>query len=534
MRRLRTGAEQNRSGRLVGGAAVLAVGSIAAKIIGAFYRIPLTNILGAEGMGIYQLVFPVYALFMTLSTAGIPTALSRIVAEHRARGEGAKKYLAAALFTLVSLSALAGILVTALSHLLAAWQGNPAAAGGYAAVAPAVFFVGIVAGLRGWFQGEMYMLPTAISNVVEQAVKLGVGVGLAAALSPRGVNAAVSGALLGVTVSEFAAAAYLAVTYFVRSRKKKEPKEELRLNAGERRAMFRTAAPIALLGFILPLGAFFDSMIVVNALKWGGADTSAATAMYGLYSGPVTSLVNLPVVVVMSLAIAIVPSVSVSRSAHDLGGILAKSRMSIKLVYLLGVPFALFLMVFGRNILAVMYPTFSSFELDTSARLLSVAAFGVVLTGATQIYVSLLQALDKTYSAIKSLFAAIVVKVVLSLVLVRYIGIMGAAVAGVGMSAVSLAAVTAVFHRLTDMRLGKNVAQTLVSGVIMALAALVVRTYVPTDIGAVLAGAAVCVIVYGWLTTLMGVFTEEEFIALPFGGRLVKVRRKIRFWENGQ
>lgn len=191
-------------------------------------------------------------------------------------------------------------------------------------------------------------------------------------------------------------------------------------------------------------------------------------------------------------------------------------------------------MVFGRNILAVMYPTFSSFELDTSARLLSVAAFGVVLTGATQIYVSLLQALDKTYSAIKSLFAAIVVKVVLLLVLVRYIGIMGAAVAGVGMSAVSLAAVTAVFHRLTDMRLEKNVAQTLVSGVIMALAALVVRTYVPTDIGAVLAGAAVCVIVYGWLTTLMGVFTEEEFIALPFGGRLVKVRRKIRFWENGQ
>ena len=343
-----------------------------------------------------------------------------------------------------------------------------------------------------------------------------------------------SGALLGVTVSEFAAAAYLAVTYFVRSRKKKEPKEELRLNAGERRAMFRTAAPIALLGFILPLGAFFDSMIVVNALKWGGADTSSATAMYGLYSGPVTSLVNLPVVVVMSLAIAIVPSVSVSRSAHDLGGILAKSRMSIKLVYLLGVPFALFLMVFGRNILAVMYPTFSAFELEMTAKLLSVAAFGVVLTGATQIYVSLLQALDKTYSGVKSLFAAIVVKVVLSLVLVRYIGIMGAAVAGVGMSAVSLAAVTAVFHRLTDMRLEKNVAQTLVSGVIMALAALVVRTYVPTDIGAVLAGAAVCVIVYGWLTTLMGVFTEEEFIALPFGGRLVKLRRKIRFWENGQ
>lgn len=180
-----------------------------------------------------------------------------------------------------------------------------------------------------------------------------------------------------------------------------------------------------------------------------------ATAQYGLYSGPVTSLVNLPVVVIMSLAIAVVPSVSVSRAEHDLGGILSKSRMSIKLVYLLGVPSALFLMVFGRNILGLMYPALSTYELDLSAKLLAVAAFGVVLTGSTQIYVSLLQALDKTYSAIKSLFAAVVVKVVLSLVLVRYIGVMGAAVAGVGMSAVSLLAVTAVFHRFTDMRLEK-------------------------------------------------------------------------------
>lgn len=526
-------AEKSRPGKLVGGAAVLAVGSIVAKLVGAFYRVPLTNILGAEGMGIYQLVFPVYALFMTLSTAGIPTALSRIVAEHKSRGECAKKYLASALITLTALSALAGILVTALSGVLAAWQGNPSAADGYIAIAPAIFFVGIIAGLRGWFQGEMYMLPTALSNVVEQVVKLGVGVGLAVAFAPRGTEASVFGALAGITVSEFVAAVYLIVTYAVRSRKNREPKETLRLNAVERKAMFRTAFPIALLGVIIPLGSFFDSMIVVNALKRGGADTAFATAQYGLYSGPVTSLVNLPVVVIMSLAIAIVPSVSVSRAERDLGGILSKSRMSIKLVYLLGVPSALFLMVFGRNILNIMYPTLSPYDLELSARLLAVAAFGVVLTGATQIYVSLLQALDKTYSAIKSLFAAIVVKVVLSVVLVRYVGIMGAAVAGVGMSAVSLLVVTAVFRRLTDMRLEKNVAQTLVAGVIMALSALVIREYVPTDIGTVIAGAAVCLIIYGWLTTLLGVFTEAEFLSLPFGSKLIKIRKKIRFWENG-
>ena len=157
----------------------------------------------------------------------------------------------------------------------------------------------------------------------------------------------------------------------------------------------------------------------------------------------------------------------------------------------------------------------------------------MVLAGSTQIYVSLLQALDRTKSAVKSLFAAVVVKAVLSVLLVRFMGVMGAAVAGVVMSAVSLLLVSASFHRFTEIRLEKNVAQTLVCGVIMALAALVVREYVPSDIGAVTVGAAVCLAVYGWLTMLAGVFTEQECLSLPFGSRLAKLRRKIRFWENG-
>ncbi len=518
-----------RSGRLMGGAAVLALGGIIAKLVGAFYRVPLTNILGAEGMGMYQLVFPVYALFMTMSTAGIPTALSRIVAEQKARGEGAKKYLFSALMTLLTVSVLAGVLVVALSSVLARWQGNEATAIGYTVIAPSVFFVGIIAGLRGWFQGEMYMVPTAVSNVVEQIVKLGVGVGLAVALAPRGTLASVCGALAGVTVSEAVAALYLVVTYAVRTRK--NPKEKLIPNRQEAGAMFRVAFPIALLGIMLPLGSFFDSLIIVNALKWGGASTSAATALYGLYSGPVNSLINMPVVIIMSLAIAVVPSVSLSRVEHDAAAIVLKSRMSLKIVYLIGVPATLFFMVFGTNILSVLYPALSPQEISISSGLVRIASFGVVLTSATQIYVSLLQGLDRTFSAIKSLFAAIVVKIAVSLVAVRFIGIAGAAVASVAMSAVSLAGCGAAFCRLTSVHVEKNIAQTLISGVIMALIGVVVREYVPTDIGVLVAGGAVCGIVYFLLVTLFGVFDEEECAFMPFGRYFARLRKKIRFWE---
>ena len=518
-----------RTGRLMGGAAVLALGGIIAKLIGAFYRVPLTNILGAEGMGMYQLVFPVYALFMTMSTAGIPTALSRIVAEHKARGEGAKRYLVSALITLTTMSALAGVLVIALSSVLARWQGNEATAIGYTVIAPSVFFVGIIAGLRGWFQGEMYMVPTAVSNVVEQVVKLAVGVGFAVALAPKGVTASVCGALAGITVSELVAALYLVITYFVRSRgKEKERLIPDRKEAGE---MFKVAFPIALLGLMMPLGSFFDSMIIVNALKWGGASTALATAQYGLYSGPVNSLVNMPVVIIMSLAIAVVPSVSLSRVEHDVSAIVSKSRLSVKLVYLIGVPATLFFMVFGKNILSMLYPALSESDVTLSAGLLKIAAFSVVMTSATQIYVSLLQGLDRTYSAVKSLFAAIVVKVVVSLVAVRFIGIAGAAVASVAMSAVSLAGCNIAFYRLTEVRVEKNIAKTMLSGGIIALIGLVVREYVPTDIGVLVAGGVVCGLVYLWLVTLFGVFDESEFALMPFGKFFLKFRKIVRFWE---
>lgn len=517
-------------GKLVGGAAILAAGSIIAKIIGAFYRVPLTNILGAEGIGMYQLVFPVFALFTTLSTSGIPVALSRIVAEKRAEGRETKKYLVSALISLLAVSALAGILIASLSGVLARVQGNPTTASGYLVIAPAVFFVGVIAALRGWFQGEIYMVPTALSNVIEQLVKLGAGIGFAIAFADRGVVAAVCGALLGVTLSEAVAAVYLVVVYAVRSRKR-PVRECLRLSRDEARGMFRVAFPFALLGVIMPLGTFLDSLIIVNALKWGGVATEAATAQYGLYSGPVASLVNAPVIAIMSLAMAVVPSVSLSRADRDLAAIITKSRMSIKLVYLVGVPAALFFVLFGRSILSVLYPALPAASISLAANLLSVQAFGVVLVGATQIYISLLQGLDKTMWAVKSLFAALVVKVVLSLVLVRYTGILGASAASIAMSTVSLILLGVSFRRLTDIHEEKSIAKVLLAGVIMALVGITVREYVPAGVAAIAAGAAVCAVAYIWLTTLFGVFSEEELRSLPFGGKLARFRRAVRFWD---
>lgn len=514
--------------KLISGAAVLATGSIVAKLIGAFYRIPLTNILGAEGMGMYQLVFPVYALFMTLSTAGIPTALSRIVAEKRALGEPVKKYLFSAMLLLATLGTVFAILTFGLAKYLSSWQGNPQTYGGFMIIAPSIILVGIIAGFRGWFQGEMYMLPTAISNIVEQIVKLCVGIGLSVALMPKGLVYAVNGALLGVTLSEMCALIYMFIVYLFRT--KKERNGDIRINRDEAREMFRVVFNIAFVAVLMPLSNFFDSIILVNMLKLGGVERAVATAQYGIFSGPVNSLVNMPIVVIMSLAIAVVPSVSVSRVKRDIDNIMLKSRLSIKFSYLIGVPFAFFFAVFAKQILRVVYPSLTAENVIVATNLLRITCANVVLLSSMQIYVSLLQALDKTKYAILSLVFAILFKIVLSLILTRYIGIIGAGISSLVMAAVSFAGVNYFYYKICGLHLEKNVGLNLFAGVIMALVGIGF-TSLNNDILAISIGFAVCATTYVWLAFLFNLIEKKDIPYLPAKRLLARLHRLIRFWE---
>jgi len=523
-------AVRSNKGRMLSGAAVIAIGSIAAKLLGALYRIPLTNILGAEGMGMYQLVFPVFALFMILATAGIPTALSRMVAEKRAEGKPTKKYLVAAILTLMTISTVLALITFALAGNIAEWQGNAATVNGFRIIAPTLILVSLIAGFRGWFQGEMYMVPTAVSNIIEQVVKLGVGIGLSLVLIKRGVEHAVNGALIGIAISEVCAFLYLLITYLVRGRK--IPREKIRVGRDDARVMFKVAFPIAIVALLMPLSNFLDSIILVNVIKSSGVPVAAATAQYGLLSGPVNSLVNMPIVVIMSLAIAVVPSVSASRVQLDIGGVMLKSRLSIKLSYLIGIPSAFFFMVFAPRLLPIIYPALSEGELQLSVNLLRVVAANIVFLSAMQIYVSLLQALDRTRYAVLSLGVGVAVKTILSVVLCRYIGIMGGAVASLSMAVVAFIMVNAFYFKICGLHIEKSISLNLLSGVIMALAGLGVSSLLENNLLATILGFLVCAAVYVWLCFLFGVVEKSDIEYLPMKRVFRVIYKTVRFWEK--
>lgn len=518
-----------RKVKIVGGAGVLVIGSVVAKMLGALYRIPLTNILGAEGMGMYQLVFSVYALFMVLSVAGIPTALSRIVAEKRALGENSKGYFVFCMLILLLLGTIFGGLMALLSKPLANWQGNEDTRLGFVVISPAILFVCIISGFRGYFQGYMYMLPTAISNVVEQIVKLVAGICLAILLKDRGIVYSVCGALGGVAISELVTMLYMLITFVVRNKDNKE--KFCRLSTFEVKGVCHIALPIALVAIMMPLSGFFDSIIVVNMLKVYGLEKSVATAQYGLASGPVNSLVNMPIVMIVSLAVAIVPSVSMSRVDRDVDGVMLKSRLCVKLAYLLGIPFAFFFMVFAKNIITLIYPTLSQSNAIVAINVLRIVAFNVVLLAVMQIYISLLQALDKTKYAVLSLGCAIIVKIVLSILLTRKIGIYGFAIASVAMGVVALSGVVLSYYKICGMQLGKNIGVNLLLGVIMALSGIGVLAIVENNLIALCVGMLVCFVVYVWLALLSGLVTRDDIAHLPLKCLLFALHRIIRFWE---
>lgn len=541
--------KSQKSKRIVSGAALLLIGSVVAKMLGALYRIPLTNVLGAEGMGMYQLVFPVYALFMVLATAGIPTALSRTVAEKRATGESTRKYLSVSMLALFLLGLIFATIMAVFSKFLAQKQGNADTYPGFLIIAPAIVCVCVISGFRGWFQGEMYMLPTALSNVVEQVVKLSVGLGLSYALAKRGVVYAVCGALLGVTVSEIATVLYMLLTYLVRSAKQKKEnaltarvaveraegdvakRAGFRITKAEAKGILHVALPIAAVSVLMPLSSFFDSVIVVNMLKVFGLEKSVATAQYGIISGPVNSLINMPVVAIMSLAVAIVPSVSASRVTRDIDGVMLKSSLCVRLAYLLGIPFAFYLAVFAKNVIGALYPDLSYDSAIVAVNVLRITAANVVFLSTMQIYVSLLQALDKTKYAVLSLVCAIIVKIVLGAVLTRYIGINGAAIASLSLPVVSYFGTLLSYYKICGLRLEKNVGLNLVSGVIMALCGIAICSFIQNDIASLAVGFIVCLLVYVWLAFLFNLIGKDDIPHLPLKKLLWALHRTIRFWE---
>ena len=344
------------------GAAVLSATVILTKLIGFVYKIPLYNLLGDRGTTHFQLTYYVYSVLLAVSTAGLPVALSRLVASARARGrrEQVRRYFRVALFFFGGVGLLGMAVMLLFPRELAAWAGDRLIAQGLMALAPAVFFVCFISAFRGYSQGFSDMLPTAVSQIIEVVCKLLFGL-LAAWLLLRAKkpdHVVSAGAIVGVTIG-------LAICVPVLWRMKR------RLDRDEGdwggpdtpdtvgmtlRSLVSVSVPITVSSAALSLVTLLDAKLTLNRLQFGaGFSEAMAQTLYGPYSKAM-NLFNLPSAIIVPVTVSVVPAIAAALARQR--GREAREIMesSLKLTNLLALPMAAGLAVLSGPIYRTLFP----------------------------------------------------------------------------------------------------------------------------------------------------------------------------------
>lgn len=397
----------------------MTAGFLFAKAIGAFYRISLTGVLGSYGIGLYQMAYPLFLLFLTFSSAGIPSALSRVVSAETAKGRETAGHMKTALrlFSLIGLSG--ALLMCAVAALMSDLQGDKNLTSCYLALAPSVFLVALVSVLRGYFQGKNDMLPTAFSEVAEQAVKAGFGF-FAVRLAGDPVRGATL-ALLGVSLSELVALAYLLNRY----RGERKIKSLRKVNGY---FLFRSVLPVMAAAALLPLSRTLDSIVVVRLMA---RYSERAVSLYGLYTGGVMSLVDLPASLTGGFVAAAIPLVSSSASRGEEENAKKNAALALLFTFAISVPCAILLFAFASPVVRLLYASLSESDLKTVVSLVRLSSVSAVSLAAVNTLAACLTGMGRAKHAARAMLVAVTVKFFLQWLLVSNpaLSVGGAAIA---------------------------------------------------------------------------------------------------------
>ena len=392
--------ERSKKGAFLKGAVWIAFGGFTAKVIGALYRIPLTNLIGGRGLGLYQMIYPVYCLLLTVSATGIPSSIAKLTAERIAKKEDDTCVLKRASKLFLLIGGVGTVIMCLLAPLLSRAQGIREVTGGYFTLAPSVFFVSAISVFRGWFQGRNKMYPTAISEITEQVVKVGFGL-LFAYLYRGNVEKAVIFLLLSVSISEVFA--LILMLLFYKREKKVGAKKAKTGGRVETKEILKLSIPVTLSAIILPLSARLDSVLAPRLLSVYESD---AVTLFGLFSGGAVTVINLPVSVCYGIAAASVPSVASVKGKE------AKKRIffALGLTAIVGTVSFLGLYFFAGQAASIIFRSLKAEELSVLTKLIKAFSISALTLSCAQTLSACLTAQGKPQYAALSMLISVTVK----------------------------------------------------------------------------------------------------------------------------
>ena len=521
-------AEQQNSNtnnsKFLKGTMILTISSIIVKVIGSLNWIILSRVLGGEGIGLYQMGFPIYLMAITVSSAGVPVAISIITSEKLANKDyrGAKRVFNVSLRLLL----ISGLLFSSALFFGADFLINQhiirdsRAYYSIIALAPAVFFVTFLASFRGYLQGWQIMTPTATSEVVEQLVRVITMLVFADLFMPYGLAYAAGGASMGAGAGAFCA--LLVLMWFYRRLKRRlhaeiEAQDDSipQESAGHIiKRLLKLALPVSLTSLMLPIGANLDLLIVPQRLEVAGFNVRHATELFGYLTGMAVPLVNLATIFTAAMTISLVPSISESRALERFDAIRDKIRLAFRVAMIITFPCFMGLFFLAEKVAALIY------NAPGAAGAIQTMSVGILFLGMHQISTGILQGLGKTAIPVINMILACLVKVVMSwwLTAIPFLGIKGASMATVADFAVAAIINMGFIYKYTGFTfsLGSLLKPLLAAGVMGAVIYAVLSLTEQLGMWCVLFAMVAAVPAYALALIAFGGLSKEDLDKIPF------------------
>lgn len=524
----------------------LMVAQVLIKLLGLIYKWYLTNRpgFGDEGNAIYSAGFSIYALLLTLSSTGVPNAVSKLVSEHTAKGDyrGAHRIFKISLATFAIIG-LIGTLILFLGagYIANVWLAMPETEITLVALSPAIFFVAIISVFRGYFNGRENMKATANSQTLEQLAKTlftVLVVEIIAICSKADTRIMAAGANLATTLATVASFLYLYAYYKVR---RKDLGKEIVTSAnfptksilGTVKNILMVSIPMSLSSILTSINRNIDAITVKRGLQTFLTE-EMARKQYGILSGKVDTLVSLPLSFNIAFATALVPAIASAKTKGDMQTANKRVSFSLLVTMLIGLPCMIGMMLFAQPILNLIFP-----NANEGAFIFQVSALTIIFTVLEQTVNGALQGLGKIYIPAIALTVGVAIKFILNLILVPIpdIGAAGAAFATVMCHAVAFFIGFKVLRK--NMKLDLSFSKFIIKPFLATIAMSICSYSIYLLLGGINSGKLVtiisiliAIIVYILALIALKIFTKEELLMVPCGSKIYKILEKLGLYKE--
>ncbi|MBQ8982266.1 MAG: polysaccharide biosynthesis protein [Lachnospiraceae bacterium] len=531
---------------------ILAIAGIVVRIIGMIYRVPLTHIIGDRGNSLYSNAYDVYSIILIISSYSLPVAVSKMMAGKYSvkEYENADRIFKGALIYALIVGSVAAVFCYAAAPILVKAEG---AVPVLRVLAPVIFFSAILGTFRGLFQGQGTMIPTSLSQILEQIMNAVVSV-LAAWLLVRPFTVSdpedllprrgAMGSTLGTGAGVLAGLIFVVIVYFIyrpdlKRRTKRGQKKPVDSYGVILKSIVLTVTPMVLSAGLYNVSPFIDNYMIYDIMDKLGYSQEFIQNIHGIYAGRYLLMVNIPVAFANALSSSMIPTISAAKSSGNESDILRKAGLTIKVSMMIAIPCAIGLAVLGGPFLEIILPTNQEFPYLAEQLLMGGSTF-VIFFAYSTVTNAILQATDHLNLPVIHSAIALTVHVILTFVLIRFLNLN---VWGLMISTISFAVVLCILNYVSlkhkiglKMEWKSGLLIPLVSSLIMGAVCFFVYQafllFTSSRILAFLFAFLNALIIYVVAMVLLRGVTEEELLNMPKGQMIVRILKKVHLLHD--